>query len=97
MSIETVKMIKKDAIISINVGVGFLQKLHEMLAFLVAERTQEEIEQYRNLVNEITTEFPEPWMDHLYYVTSLIRNIEDEAVKQNMTYDKEVDTSIQNS
>ena len=40
---STVKMLKKDALVPITIGTGFIQKLQSMLMTLLADRTEEEI------------------------------------------------------
>jgi len=84
-------MIKKDALINIQVNTAFLQRAHEMLASLTAEKTDEEIENFKKLLETNPQDLPEDWMEHLVLISRLIQVIESEAVKQGFTYDQTID------
>lgn len=88
---STVTMIKKDAVINIQVSTAFLQRAHEMLASLTAEKTDEEIESFKKLLETNPQELPEEWMEHLLLLSRLIQVIESEAVKQGFTYEQTID------
>lgn len=83
---QEIVMIKKDAKISIQVGTGYFQKLQELVTSLVAERSSEEIEQFKQIVEEGITDLPEQWMDNLVTISSLIEAIEKAAEEQGFTY-----------
>jgi len=88
---STITMIKKDALINIQVNTAFLQRAHEMLASLTAEKTDEEIENFKKLLETNPQDLPEDWMEHLVLISRLIQVIESEAVKQGFTYDQTID------
>ena len=48
---NTVKMLKHDAIIPIKVGTGFVQRLQSMLMSIMAEKSEEDI----NLLQQLLT------------------------------------------
>jgi hypothetical protein len=83
---QEVKMIKKDAKISIEVGAGFLHKLHELVTSLLAERSEEELLALKTAAENNLTELPEQWMENVVTVSSLISSIQDAAEKQGFTY-----------
>lgn len=87
----TVTMLKKDAIINLKVGTGFVQKIQQVLSGLTSERTEEELDQFKTLVEKGETEFDEDWMDHVYTLSAFIRIIEMEAINQGATYEQDVD------
>lgn len=86
-------MIKKDAVINIKVGVGFLKKIQEALIDISSSYTEEEMDNLKNLI-ENKEELPEPWMNTVYTLSLLIRSIEEEAINQNLTYEEDVDNII---
>lgn len=85
MSTTPVKMIKKDAIINIGVGTGFLYKLQQAQLFMLQERTPEEQANYATLLEK--NALSEPWMEHLTTISALIREIEVQAEKSGQTYE----------
>lgn len=87
---QTIKMLKKDAVIPINVGTGFFQKLNSMLIYLVEQQTEEEIKLFETLVKE-NKELPEPWMENMHTLIALLSELEKSADANGMMYDKSVD------
>ncbi len=83
---EGTKMIKKDAQINITVGVGFLQKLHELMVSIISVRTEEEIQTLKSITDQGVTEFPEQWMEDFMTVTTLVKAIEQAADTQGFVY-----------
>lgn len=91
---STVTMIKKDALVNIQVSTGFIQKVQEMLATLTSEKTEEEIETFKKLLETNPLELPEEWMEHLLLLSRLIQVIELEATKQGFTYEVAVNEDL---
>ncbi len=85
---QVVKVFKNDALIKIEVGVGFIRKLQDILMYFVTSVNQDQMLEYKNLI-ENSKPFTEPWMDHLTTITSLINHIEEKAIEQNLTDDVE--------
>jgi hypothetical protein len=90
---NTVTMMKKDAIINIQIGTGFLQKMQQVVAGLVSQHTKEEIDSFNELIKKGETEFSEEWMDHLFILSAFVHLVEKEAISQGATFEKQVDTS----
>ena len=88
-----VKMIKKDAQINIQIGVGFLQKLQTLLINLINEHSQEEIDQLNEKIRKGEIELEEEWMNNIITISILISNIEQEAIKQDLTYTQSIEDS----
>lgn len=86
-------MIKKDAIIDVKIGTGFIKKLQDALIEVSSKRTEEEIKAFGTLV-ENKSELPEPWMETIYTLSLLIRSIEEQAIEQNATYEEDIDTVL---
>lgn len=90
-------MIKKDAVIDIKIGTGFIQKLQQLLMHITSELTPEEIEKYKQeaaTIKDISHEFSEPWMNSLTTISILLRDIETEADKQGKSYDGSIDDVV---
>jgi hypothetical protein len=83
---STVKMIKKDAVINIGIGTGFLQNLQKLLFYIAADLNQEQLEEYKRQA-EAREDFTEDWMTHLTTISVLIRELEKGAEDQGHTYD----------
>lgn len=92
---EKIKMLRKDAVISIKIGTGFLKKIQEVLMDVSAGHTQEEFEEMNNLINE-NKELTESWMESVYTLSVLIKTIEDAAIQQDLTYEEDIDNIIPN-
>lgn len=85
-------MIKHDAIVKIEIGTGFLQKLQKLFIFLGSELTTEQLELYKKVAETKKPEedFPEEWMDQLTTISVLLREIEVKAEEQGFTYEEEI-------
>jgi len=89
-----VTMIKNDAVITISIGSAFLQKLQKVLVQLISDKSEEEIEDYKKAIQDATLEeLPEPWMENLLVINTLLRSIEHEAIKSGQTYEENIDDS----
>lgn len=83
-------LLKKDALISIKIGAGFLKKLQDALIDVCSTHSEEELKQLEELIGE-KKELTESWMDTVYTLSLLIRSIEEEALNQKLTYEEEID------
>ena len=95
-----IKMIKKDAQISITVGTSFISQIQGILLALLADKSEEDIasmKEYIPTVQSIDAEFPEDWMRHVYIITSLLKEIEDSAEKTNQVIEKDLDELLTES
>lgn len=77
--------IKKDAIIKIEVGAGFLQKLQQIVISMMDELTDEQVEKFDKEISN-PNNFSQPVFDNIYSLIILIKNIEAAAEKQGLTY-----------
>lgn len=91
---NTITMMKKDAVVNIQVGSGFLHRVQQVLTKLIADQTAEELEQFKALMAEGKYEFAEDWMNHIFTLSSFVSYIESEALKQGHTYEQEVEDEI---
>jgi RIO-like serine/threonine protein kinase len=87
---QKIKMVKSDAVIPINIGAGFMQKLTSVLISLADQQTEEEMLLLQKLMNE-GKELPEPWMENIFTLIVLLKDIEMSAEKNGFTYEKTLD------
>lgn len=88
-------MIKKDATINLQIGVGFLESLHASLVYTTAQRTEDELKAYEQEAQNIAhpLNFTERWMTTLFCFSNLIFAIEQAAIDQGLTYDDQQDVT----
>lgn len=84
-----VKMIKHDAIIKINIGTGFVQKLQKLLLDTTSNVTQEQLAEYK-LLAETQQPFTEEWMESLTTLSVLLKEIESKAQEQGFIIENEI-------
>jgi hypothetical protein len=87
-----VKMIKHDALIKIEIGAGFMERLQKILFYFATQATPEELEEYKKLL-ENKQELTEDWMEHLTTLTALIKELETKADEQGFSYESDLDES----
>lgn len=95
-----VKVINKDAQLSITIGTSFISDLQGMLLAFLSERSEEDIVSFKEAMSayrENGTDFPEDWMKHLHVITSLLGEIEQAAEKSNQIVEKDVDELLSES
>lgn len=83
-------MIKKDAKMSVEIGTLFFERLNELFAFIVSERTEEDLAKFQSLVDS-KNEIEEPWMIYLQTLQTLISEFQESAAKAGQTYEIDVD------
>jgi hypothetical protein len=86
---ETIKMIKPDAIVDIKIGTGFLQQIQNLLMYLAKDLTTDQLAQYKKEAEE-KIPFSEEWMTHITTISILLKEIEIKADEQGFAYDEEV-------
>lgn len=87
-----VTMIKSDAVVNVSIGSAFLKRIQRLTIQIVSERSEEEIEEFKKLIQDQTLEeLPEQWMETLLVANTLVRAIETEAINSGQTYEKDVE------
>jgi hypothetical protein len=92
----TIKMLKKDALIPIQIGAGFVQKIQSVLLALVNDRTEQELETYQKHLEQ-QEDFSEPWMENIHLLVVLISELDKSSQANNLTVDRTVDDAINES
>jgi hypothetical protein len=80
MSVK-VKTIKSDAIVKIEIGAGFLQKLQRVFLSFSTNLTPEQVEKYK-IESNSGEEFTEEWMQSVTTLAILLKEIETKAEEQ---------------
>ncbi len=86
-----VTFLKKDAVVELSIGAGFLVKLQQLAAHLVSGLSQEDLDRYLREAEHPSEEFSEPWMEHLQTVNLLIYAVEKKAIDTNMVVTRNVE------
>lgn len=82
----SIKFLKNDAIVKIEVGSGFVQRIQQILMFVLKDIPQEKIEEYRQLTLD-KKELTELWMEHVTTLSVLLKEIEEKADSQGLSYE----------
>jgi len=95
---DKVKMIKKDAIIQVGIGTGFLQQIQKLILFLVKDLKQEQLDDYKKQAEiktkDNTYEFTEEWMNALTTLSILLRDVEKKADEQGHSYEADMSEAM---
>lgn len=86
-------MIRKDAVIPIEIGAGFYSRLQQMLSFMVKEKTEEEIKAMQEALNANAAD-PESWHFHYETLLSLCQALDAKARDLNLTVSVPIDTLV---
>lgn len=89
---ETITYIKKDALIPIIIGASFISRLQQALIFITDDKTDDELEAFKKAMIDKTP--LDGWMLHCETLALLIKEIEDSAVNNGFTEDKEVEVNL---
>jgi hypothetical protein len=94
-----VKMIKKDAQITITVGTSFISDVQGILLSLLSDKTEEDINRFKVAMESFKNDqadFTEEWMKHVHVITTLLGEIQDVAEKTNQIVEKDLDDLLSN-
>lgn len=73
MDTNKIPFLKKDAIIPIEVGTGFVERLNNLFYYLIKDKSSEDVERFKSIYDK--GEQPEEWMTALEPVNTLLVNI----------------------
>lgn len=83
--------LKKDAIVNIKIGTGFLQQLSSCITVILQDKSEEDLKTFQEKV-ESSKEL-ELWMSAVIAVQTLIRAVFEEADKNEMVEYKSIEES----
>jgi len=87
-TVPKIKTINHDAIVKIEIGTGFLQKLQQTFLYLAKDLTPEQLEKYKTEA-ENNQEFSEDWMQPVTTLSVLLKEIEQKAEEQGFVKEEE--------
>lgn len=90
---QTVEMIRKDAVIPIEIGAGFYARLQHLLAFMVQDRTEEEIKEMQEALNSNVIK-PDSWHYHYNTMLSMCQALDKQAQDLKLTVSVPIDNLI---
>ncbi len=90
---QTVEMIRKDAIIPIEIGAGFYARLQHLLAFMVQEKTEEEIKEMQEALSSKVIA-PGSWHYHYDTMLSMCQALDKQAQDLKLTVSVPIDSLI---
>lgn len=81
--LETVEIIEPTAVVSIEIGAGFYQKIQQIVGFLIADKTVEDLKDANEQIQSgiITDE----WVKQYETLLVLCKEFESEAIKKGLT------------
>lgn len=89
----TYTAIKRDTTFPITVGGNTLINLQKLLLYVLADKTEEEIQAaYESIIKQ---EYPEDWYEHYAFLAIMIKQIEQTAVDQGLAVQEELSDATQ--
>lgn len=83
-----ITLLKNDAIVKIEIGAGFAQRLQKIFLYLANGLSAEQIALYKQLADK-NESFTEEWMEHITTLTVLLKEIETKAIEQGLTFEQD--------
>jgi len=85
---DNITVIKKDALVPLNLGTSFINKLQQAFVYFMNQKTDEEVQAFTDALKGETS--LSEWMTHYETLALLIKAIEDSAMQSNLTEEKDV-------
>ncbi len=106
--LPNVKLIKKDAIVTIRIGTVYIERLQEIMGYFSKNITEEQIEKYESELKDVTPyyyknsdkldpnekRFSEDWMGPVTTLSFLFKEIERQADLQGMTFEANLEDYV---
>lgn len=80
---QGIPVLRKDAMVPLEIGSGYVKRLYELSMFIIADKTPDELEALRVAFENDTVD-NEPWMKSYVTVVNLIKGIEEQAIAHNL-------------
>lgn len=74
--------LKKDAVVSVNIGTGYITQLSAVIHHILANKTDKDVQRAQELINQ--NKPLEPWMQSIQTLQLLIQEIFKQGEKQGM-------------
>jgi hypothetical protein len=89
---ETLKFLKNDALVKIVVSSSFVSRLQQLLFFIIKDVPKEKLEEYKRLVEE-KKESDDEILNHIITISALLKDIEDKADEQGLSFESDDPTT----
>jgi hypothetical protein len=81
--------VKKDSTFPITVGANTLINFQKLLLYILADKTQEDIELAQEKISK--QQWDEDWYEHVAFLSIMIRSIEQTAHEKGLTVEEDLD------
>jgi len=101
-ALPPVKTIPQDAIITLQIGTGIIERLQEVLGYFAKQVTQEQIDKYNQefvdyeKIAKKEKEFSEEWMVPVTTLSFFLQEIERQADRQGLTQQVNLEDYVKN-
>jgi hypothetical protein len=85
---ETLKFLKNDALVKIVVSSSFVSRLQQLLFYIIKDVSKEKLEEYKRLVEE-KKESDDEILNHIITISALLKDIEDKADEQGLSFESD--------
>lgn len=80
-----IPVLRKDALVPVELGTGFIKRLYELSMFIIADKTPEQIDALHAALKQGPEAVDqELWMKHYMTVMSLLQAAEETAIAKNL-------------
>ena len=104
-ALPNVKLIKKDAIVTIKIGTVYIERLQEIMGYFSKMLTEEQIQKYESELQDVAPyyyqkadpnekRFSEDWMGPVTTLSFLFKEIERQADLQGMTFEANLEDYV---
>ena len=88
---QMIKAVKADAKINFDIHVGYLHRLQQLLVYITADKTEKDVELFKEITETKDKDRLEHWMELTVFLTHFINDIETKAEQTGQVIDMDVD------
>jgi hypothetical protein len=92
---QMVKAVKEDAKMNIEVHVGHLHRLQQLVLFVSNGKTEKELQDFKTIIENKEKDRIEHWMELVIFLTYFIKLIEDKAEETGQLTEIDLDAYIE--
>jgi gluconate kinase len=93
---QMVKAVKEDAKINFEIHVGYLHRLQQLLVYITGDKTEKDVELFKQIVESEDKTRLEHWMELTVFLTHFINDIETKAEQTGQIVDIDIDEYTKN-
>ena len=91
---EKIKVLKKDALVKLEIGAPFINRLQQLFIYIIKDIPKEKVQEYIDLMNE-KKESEDEVFQQIITLSGLLHDIEAKADEQDLSYETDSDELIQ--